>query len=76
MNEIIYQIGMPVERLSTAFMLWVSYERPCKILVLSAKTDDWAIIELKHEALAAAITETIHDCQVAKMNITNKIIQL
>lgn len=63
MNEL-YQIGMPVERLSSAFMLWTSYERPCKMVVYPAKTDEWAVVELRNTELAAAIVKTVRDCQV------------
>ena len=75
MNEL-YQIGMPAEYLSTAFMLWTSYERPCKMVVSPAKTEDWAVIELRHTELAAAITETVKDCMVKILKQSVKVIEL
>jgi hypothetical protein len=75
MNKL-YQIGMPVEYLSTVFMLWSSYERPCKIVVSPAKTEDWAVIELRDTELTAAITETVKECQVKVVGQDVKIIRL
>lgn len=75
MDEL-YQIGMPAEYLSTAFMLWTSYERPCKIAVSPAKTEDWAVIELRHTELAAAITETVKECMVNIVKQRVKMIEL
>jgi len=63
MNDL-YQIGMPVERLSSAFMLWTAYERPCVMVVYPAKTEEWAVVELRDTELAAAIIETVRDCRV------------
>ena len=75
MNEL-YQIGMPVECLSTAFMLWTSYERPCKMVVNPAKTDEWAVVELRHTKLAADIAETVKDSRVKIVNQRVKVIEL
>ena len=63
MNDL-YQIGMPVERLSSAFMLWTAYERPCVMVVYPAKTEEGAVVELRDTELAAAIIETVRDCRV------------
>lgn len=75
MNHL-YQIGMPVEYLSTAFMLWTSYERPCKIMISPAKTDEWAVIELRHKELAATIVETVKESRVSIVKEQVKIIKL
>lgn len=75
MNEL-YQIGMPVEYLSTAFMLWTSYERPCKMVVSPAKTDEWAVVELRHTKLAAEIAETVKECMVNIVIQRVKVIEL
>lgn len=75
MNSL-YQIGMPAECLSTAFMLWTSYERPCKIVVNPAKTEDWAVIELRHTELAADIAETVKESMVKIVEQRVKMIEL
>lgn len=72
----LYQIGMPVEYLSTAFMLWTAYERPCKIVVNPAKTDEWAVIELRNKELAAAIVEAVRESKVSIVKEQVKIIRL
>lgn len=71
MNDV-YQIGMPVERLSTVIMLWVAYERCCSLEIKKAKTEDWAVVELKHSVLAAEITDTVKDCKVRIMKVNTK----
>ena len=49
----LFQIGMPAWCLSTVFALWTSYERPGKIIIYPAKTDEWAVVELRDTRLAA-----------------------
>lgn len=71
----LYQIGLPVEKLSTVFMLWNSYEKPCKILLSPAtKNEDWAVIELRHQELAASIVEFIKESRVVENNIPRKTV--
>lgn len=65
-TEELFQIGMPAWCLSTVFALWCSYERPGKILVHPAKTDDWAVVELRDTRLAASIVETIKEAILHK----------
>ncbi|MEG0949705.1 MAG: hypothetical protein RSF78_10190 [Bacteroidales bacterium] len=61
----LYQIGLPAAKLSTVFMLWVSYERPCKIVVHpSKKQDDWAVIEIRHDIVAAEIISLVTEARV------------
>lgn len=72
----LYQIGLPVERLSTVFMLWSAYERPEKILVSPAKTDDWAVIELRNVPLAASIIQTVEACKVKIVKEPVKTVRL
>lgn len=75
-TEDLYQIGMPAWCLSTAFALWCSYERPGKILVSPAKTDDWAVIELRDTRLAASIVETIKEARLHKEIIPVKHVKI
>lgn len=72
----LYQIGIPVEKLSTVFMLWASYERPCIIAVNPAKTDDWAVIEFRHTELAADIVGTIKDSKLKVLEVPVKSINI
>lgn len=61
----LYQLGIPVEKLSTVFMLWCSYDRPCKILITpSLKNEDLAVVEFRHDILASQIVELVKDCMV------------
>ena len=72
----LYRFGMPVWCLSTVFMLWSSYGRPGKILISEAKTDDWAVVELRDTRLAAAIVDTVKEAQLKKVNQPEKIVKL
>lgn len=72
----LYQIGMPAWCLSTAFALWCSYERPGIIVVNPAKTDDWAVIELRDTRLAASIVETIKEARLHKEVIPVKHVKI
>ena len=62
----LFQIGMPAWCLSTVFALWTSYERPGKIIIYPAKTDEWAVVELRDTRLAASIVETIKEAILHK----------
>lgn len=75
-TEELFQVGMPAWCLSTAFALWCSYERPGKIVVSPAKTDDWAVIELRDTRLVAAIVEVIKEARLHKEVIPVKTIQI
>ncbi len=65
MNEILYQIGLPIENLSNVHLNWTCYEPRQKMLVSpSTKTEGWAVVETRHLELAAAI---VRDIPVAKL---------
>lgn len=65
MNEILYQIGLPIENLSNGHLNWTCYEPRQKMLVSpSTKTEGWAVVETRHLELAAAI---VRDIPVAKL---------
>lgn len=72
----LYQIGIPIENLSSVAMLWASYERPCKFLVSPAKTEDWAVVELRNTELAAEIIKLLPDSKVKIVNEPVKIVKL
>lgn len=72
----LFQIGVPAWCLSTVFALWTSYERPGKIIIYPAKTDEWAVVELRDTRLAASIVETIKDAMLHKEIQPVKIVQI
>ena len=75
MSEL-YQIGLPVECLSTVIMLWDSYERPCKLLINPANTEGWAVIELRNTLLASEVTKTIPQSRVKILDIPVKQVKI
>lgn len=75
MNEL-YQIGVPVEKLSTVMMLWDSYERPCKLLISPAKTEGLAVVELRHMVLSSEIVKLLPECKLKIVNEPVKIIKI
>lgn len=75
MNEL-YQIGVPIEKLSTVIMLWDSYERPCKLLVSPAKTEGLAVVEIRHLQLSAAIIKTLPDSKVNILKVVVKEVRI
>ena len=65
MNEILYQIGLPIENLSTVLMNWTCYEPRQKMLISpSSKTADFVVVETRHFEFAAAI---VRDIPVARL---------
>ena len=72
----LYQIGMPAWCLSTVFALWTSYERPGKMMIYPAKTDEWAVVELRDTRLAASIVESIGEARLHKEYKTVKHVTL
>jgi len=75
MNDL-YQIGVPVERLSTVMALWDSHERPCKLIVSPAKAEGLAVVEFRHTLLAADITKTLPDSKIKIVNQPLKTISI
>lgn len=76
MNKELYQIGLPVACLTTVIMLWNCYDRPCHFLIIPAKRDEWAIVELRHAELAAAIVRDIQEAQLKTVDVPIKTITL
>lgn len=58
----IYQLCLPIERLSTVALLWDAYEHPCDYRVRKVKTEDCAVVELTDMHLAARIVKDIPSC--------------
>lgn len=62
----LFQIGMPAWCLSSVFALWTAYGRPCRIVIHPAKTDGWAVVELRDTRLAASIVDTVKESMLHK----------
>lgn len=76
MNGELYQIGLPVASLSTVFMYWACYNRPEKLLVSPAKTDEWAVVELRNKELAALIIKDVPEARLNIVDQPEKIIKI
>lgn len=77
MNETLYQIGLPIENLSTVLMNWTCYDPRQKILISpSSKTADLVVVETRHFELAAAIIRDIPVARLAELKQPVKIVKL
>ena len=77
MNEVIYQIGLPIENLSTVLMNWTCYEPRQKMLITpSCKTADLVVVETRHFDLAAAIVRDIPVARLAELKQRIKEVKL
>lgn len=77
MNETLYQIGLPIENLSTVLMNWTCYDPQQKILISpSSKTADLVVVETRHFELAAAIIRDIPAARLAELKQPVKIVKL
>lgn len=70
----LYQIGLPIDRLSNVHVNWSCYEPRQRFIVYpSEKTEDWAVIETRHMEFAAAV---IKDVPEAKVKILDKPVKV
>lgn len=70
----LFQIGLPIDRLSNVLLNWNCYEPRQKFIVYpSDKTEDWAVVETRHAEFAAAI---IKDVEEAKVKILDKPVKV
>lgn len=77
MNEVLYQIGLPIESLSTVLMNWTCYEPRQKMLITpSSKTADLVVVETRHFDLAAAIVRDIPVARLAELKQPVKEVKL
>ncbi len=72
----LYQIGVPIEGLSTVIALWGTYECPCKLVISPAKTEDMAVVELRDMRLAADIIKNLPDSRVRIVNQAVKTVTI
>ena len=70
MNDKLYQVGLPIDKLSNVLLNWTCYEPRQKMLVSpSAKTEGWVVVETRHAEFAAAI---VNDVEEAKVHIADQ----
>lgn len=77
MNGELYQIGLPIDKLSNVLMNWTCYE-PRQLMVVnpSKKQEDYVVVETNHMELAAAIIRDVPGARVKKMNTQLKVVKL
>ena len=70
MKDKLYQIGLPIECLSTVLMNWTCFEPMERVLFSpSSKTKGWVVIETRHEEFASAV---VRDVSQAKVKILDQ----
>lgn len=77
MNGELYQIGLPIDKLSNVLMNWTCVE-PRQLLVVnpSKKQEDYVVVETNHPELAAAIIRDVPEALVKKRNVQLKVLKL
>lgn len=75
--EKLYQIGLPIDRLSNVLLNWNCYEPRQKFIVYpSDKTEDWAVVETRHAEFAAAIIKDVEEAKVKIVDVPVKIVSI
>lgn len=73
----LYQIGLPVERLSNVLLNWSCYEPREKLLISpSKKTEGWAVIETRHAEFAAAVIKDVPEARVKITDTPVKVVSI
>lgn len=76
-TEQLYQIGLPIERLSNVLLNWSCYEPRQRLIVSpSTKTEGWAVIETRHTEFAAAVINDVPEAKVKMADIPVKIVSI
>lgn len=77
MSGELYQIGLPIDKLSNVLMNWTCVE-PRQLLVVnpSKKQEDYVVIETNHTELAAAIIRDVPEALVKTRNVQLKVLKL
>lgn len=77
MNGELYQIGLPIDKLSNVLMNWTCVE-PRQLLVVnpSKKQEDYVVIETNHTELASAIIRDVPEALVKARNVQLKVLKL
>lgn len=76
MNGELYQIGLPIDKLSNVLMNWICVE-PRQLLVvnLSKKQEDYVVVETNHTELAAVIIRDVPEALVKTRNVQLKVLK-
>lgn len=73
----LYQLGVPLHRLSYIFMLWDCFDPKRPILIQpSKKSDDIVIVELSHTLLVAQIVKDLPEIKINEVSNKPKTITL
>lgn len=77
MNGELYQIGLPIDKLSNVLMNWTCVE-PRQLLVVnpSKKQEDYVVVETNHTELAAVIIRDVPEALVKTRNVQLKVLKL
>lgn len=78
MNENkLYQIGLPMEKMSNVHLNWTCYEPRRKMIISpSVKNEGWVVVETRHTEFAAAIINDIPEAKVHVLDNPVKIVKL
>lgn len=77
MNNELYQIGLPLERLSNVLMNWTCYEPRKKIIISpSMKQEDYVVVETRHTELASEIIKDVPEAKVKILKEPVKIVKI
>lgn len=61
----LYQIGLPIDRLSNVMMNYICYEQRQRMLISpSSKQEDYLVVETRHAEFAAAIIKDVPEAKV------------
>lgn len=76
-NDLLFQIGLPTDRLSNVVMNWSCYE-PRQVMVVSPsrKQADCVVVETHHAELASAILRDVPEAMVKTRELTLKITRM
>lgn len=76
MNGELYQIGLPIDKLSNVLMNWICVE-PRQLLVVnpSKKQEDYVVVETNHTELAAVIIRDVPEALVKTRNVQLKVLK-
>lgn len=76
MNGELYQIGLPIDKLSNVLMNWICVD-PRQLLVVnpSKKQEDYVVVETNHTELAAVIIRDVPEALVKTRNVQLKVLK-
>ena len=60
----LYQIGLPVNKLSSVMMFWSTQQMPTMVIHKSNKTENYCVIEIRNDLLANAIISNVSEARI------------